>query len=207
MTAARRPDGARFPEVEGFILAGGASSRMGRDKALLEIAGAPLIVRTADLLGGLLVRVTVIAPTDRYTGLGLTMTSDLYPGVGTLGGVATALRRASAPWSLIMACDLPFVTKSWLEHFIPRALDSGADAVFPRRAMCALWSKRCEEPTARAIEAGTQKVKDALGELRVLELQEPEWRPFDAHGCLFMNVNTPKDFAVAKRILERTQPR
>ena len=74
-----------FEQVAGFILAGGQSSRMGCDKALLEIAGVPLLVRTARLLEPRVAGVTVIGPPERYAALGLRVVPDDRAGLGQIG--------------------------------------------------------------------------------------------------------------------------
>src|SRR5271156_5541718 len=101
-------------QVAGFILAGGASSRMGRDKALLELGGVPLIVRTARLVESVVGSATVVGDSAAFRALGLRTIADDWPGTGPLGGIATALRASSAPWSLVVACDLPDLTEAWL---------------------------------------------------------------------------------------------
>jgi molybdopterin-guanine dinucleotide biosynthesis protein A len=119
----------RFYQVAGFILAGGASTRMGQDKALLEVGGAPMLIRTARLLDPLVSRrggVTVIADPKRYEKLGLRLELDDRPGQGPLGGIVTALRLSPCPWSLIVGCDLPYLTGEWLEYLIGRAVASAA---------------------------------------------------------------------------------
>ncbi len=89
-----------FPNVEAFLLVGGKSSRMGRDKAFLELNGAPLIQRTANLLAPLVAKITLVtsatAPADskntnRYSTFGLPTVIDRWPNAGPLGGIATAL--------------------------------------------------------------------------------------------------------------------
>ena len=133
-------------QIAGFILAGGASSRMGRDKALLELGGVPLIVRTARLVESVVGAATVVGDSAAFRALGLRTIADDWPGAGPLGGIATALRASSAPWSLVVACDLPYLTKPWLEYAVARALASQADAVIPMNAtgtepLCALYNR------------------------------------------------------------------
>jgi molybdenum cofactor guanylyltransferase len=73
--------------IAAFVLAGGASRRMGRDKALLKLDGVPMIVRMARLAGPHVASVTVIGPPKRYASLGLCVVPDRWPGVGPLGGL------------------------------------------------------------------------------------------------------------------------
>jgi molybdopterin-guanine dinucleotide biosynthesis protein A len=133
--------------IAGFILAGGASSRMGREKALLEFGGVPLIVCTARLVASVAGSATVIGDSAVFRSLGMRTIADDWPGAGPLGGIATALRASRALWSLVVACDLPYLTRPWLEYAVARALASQADAVIPMNVsgtepLCALYHRR-----------------------------------------------------------------
>jgi molybdopterin-guanine dinucleotide biosynthesis protein A len=190
-------------QTAGFILAGGASSRMGRDKALLELGGEPLIVRTARLVESVVGPATVVGDSAAFRALGLRTIADDWPGAGPLGGIATALRAASAPWSLVVACDLPYLTKPWLEYAVARALASEADAVVPKSAtgtepLCALYHQRAEPGIRGALTLGNKKVKDAVENLRVEIIEPAEWKAFDSEGHLFKNMNSPEDYEEAR---------
>jgi len=107
---------------------------MGRDKALLAIAGEPLVVRVARLVESAVGEVTVVGKPELYKPLKLNAVNDDWPSAGPLGGIATALGTSKVPWSLIVACDLPYLTRSWLNYVVARALASQADAVLPMNA-------------------------------------------------------------------------
>ncbi len=199
---------AQFHEVGGFILAGGASSRMGRDKALLVFGGVPLIVRAAQLLEPLVEHPTVIAPTGRYHELGLRVVPDDHVGFGPLGGIATALRLAESPWNLIVGCDLPYLTAEWLSFLIERAAASTADAVLPENErglepLCAMYQKRGEASVRAALERGVRKVTTGLAGLAVLTLAPSEWKGFDSEGRLFKNINTLEDYEESRAAFGR----
>jgi molybdopterin-guanine dinucleotide biosynthesis protein A len=196
--------------IAGFILAGGESSRMGVDKGLLEIAGEPMIVRAARLLESVVNPPTIVVGTpEKYEGLGLQAIVDDWPGCGPLGGIATALSASDAEWNLIVACDLPYLTREWLEYLLQRARDSDAEAVVPMNLtpekkrgaepLCAVYHKGCEPALRRALERGVRKVTDGLAELRVEVIEPAAWKGFDSEGFLFKNVNTPADYEQAKR--------
>src|ERR1700683_2592733 len=93
-------------QIAGFVLAGGKSSRMGSDKASLEIAGASLIARAVRLLESVTGNPTIIASRSRYSSLGALVVADDWPDSGPLGGIATVLRESKAPPNLIIACVL-----------------------------------------------------------------------------------------------------
>jgi molybdenum cofactor guanylyltransferase len=190
-------------QIAAFILAGGESSRMGRDKALLELGGMPLILRTARLVEAAAGPPAVIGNPEAYEPLGLRLIADDWPGAGPLGGIATALRASDAPWSLVVACDLPYLTRDWLEYLIARALASQMDAVVPMNALgaeplCAIYHKRAEPAISSALERGTRKVTDGLKDVRIEAIAPTEWKAFDSEGLLFKNMNSPEDYEEAR---------
>jgi molybdenum cofactor guanylyltransferase len=195
--------------VGGFILAGGESSRMGVDKGLLEIAAEPMIVWAARLVESVVGAPPVVVGTpEKYRGLGLRAIADDRPGCGPLGGIATALRASDAEWNLIVACDLPYLTRAWLEYLLRRARDSDAEALVAMNLtpankrgaepLCAVYHKGGEPAIRRALEQGVRKVTDGLAELRVELIEPAKWKGFDSDGLLFKNVNTPADYEEAK---------
>jgi len=199
-------------QIAGFILAGGESTRMGRDKALLELDGAALVVRTARLVETVSGTMTIVGAPESLGGLGFTVLADDWPGAGPLGGIATALHASNASWNLIVACDLPYLTKAWLEHIVARALASAADAVLPMNErgaepLCAMYQKKCEPVIRAALERGTRKVTDGLAGLRVEPIAPSEWKAFDSDGLLFKNMNSPVDYEEAKEKVGRRAER
>jgi len=197
-------------QVSAFILAGGESSRMGRDKARLELGGVPLILRIAKLVESVVGAPAVIGNPEAYGEFDLRAIADDWPGAGPLGGIATALHAAAAPWSLIVATDLPYLTREWLEYLIARSVASSADAVLPMNArgaepLCAMYHQRAEPAIRKALERGTRKVTDGLLDVRVETIAPDEWKGFDSEGLLFKNMNSPEDYEEAKaRLSERT---
>lgn len=197
--------------MAGWVLAGGASARMGRAKALLEIGGVPFVVRTARLVESVAGSATVIGNPGAYQPLGLSAIGDDRPGAGPLGAIATALRASDAPWNLIVACDLPYLTREWLEYVVQRALASPADAVLPMNTrgaepLCAAYHKRGEAAIRAALERGVRKVTDGLKDLRVDTIEPAEWKAFDSDGLLFKNMNSPEDYEEAKARLDASAP-
>jgi len=190
---------ARIENVGGFILAGGASSRMGRDKAFIEMEGEPLVARAARLLEPFTGKPTVIGPPERFAPLGLLAIRDDHPGFGPLGGISTALGAATHPWNLMIGCDLPFLTQDWLEYLIRRALESQAEAVLPLNSqgaepLCAMYHRRAGEAISAALKRGVRKITQGLAGLVIVNLAPEEWKPFDSSGLLFKNINTPDDY-------------
>jgi molybdopterin-guanine dinucleotide biosynthesis protein A len=179
---------------------------MGRAKALLDFGGAPLVLHTARLVDSVAGSVTVVGESAAIRELGLSTVADDWPGAGPLGGIATALRASDAQWSLVVACDLPYLTKAWLEFLIVRGLASEADAVLAMNTrgaepLSSLYHKRAELAIRAALTAGIRKVTDALENLRIEVIEPAEWKRFDSDGYLFKNMNSPEDYEEARERL------
>lgn len=195
--------------VAAYILAGGRSSRMGTDKALLEIGGRTLLHRACGLAAEAGLGVTVVGAPAKYEGRGgpgVRVIEDRLPAAGPLAGIDAALLDTSAPWNLILGCDLPFLNVEWLSFLVQRAQGSSAGAIVPLNTggpepLCAVYSLRCQPIVAAALDRGVRKVTDIYTELQIDYLQPADWKPFDLHGLLFKNVNTPQDY----ESLTRTQ--
>ncbi|MGH9773463.1 MAG: molybdenum cofactor guanylyltransferase [Candidatus Acidiferrales bacterium] len=193
----------RFEHAAAFILAGGASTRMGRDKALLEIGGQPMLLHVAKIVEPLVGSPEVIGAPERYSHLGLRVSADDFPGCGPLGGIATALGHSQREWILVLGCDLPHLTPAWLEYLIKRAGASRAGALIPMsdtgyEPLCAMYSKRAEAAMVRALGAGVRKVMLGLAEVEVTTIAPGESNKFDSDGRLFKNINSPADYEEAR---------
>ncbi|HEY8393934.1 MAG TPA: molybdenum cofactor guanylyltransferase [Thermaerobacter sp.] len=103
--------------ITGVILAGGHSRRMGRDKALLDLGGRPMIARVAEALGRVCAEVLVVdRDPDRYAFLGLPVVLDRKPGFGALSGLHAGLLALPRPYGLFVACDMPFLQPALLRY-------------------------------------------------------------------------------------------
>jgi molybdopterin-guanine dinucleotide biosynthesis protein A len=198
--------------VRGYVLAGGGSTRFGRDKALVEMAGSPMLLRMSALLREITNQVNVIAAPDKYAALGITGVGDRWEGQGPLAGIITALLTtketgSEAQWNLIVGCDMPFLTQEWLAHLVVRALASTAEVVTPQSAqglepLCACWRTAAAGKLQTAFDEGVRKITQAMKHLHMEVLDEADWKRFDATGRLFWNMNTAADYDEAKRIWE-----
>ena len=207
------------PSVAAFILAGGASSRMGRNKSLMKIAGEPLIVRTARLLQPLVSCVTVIGPAGLHRKVGLPTMPDKIPGMrkvasyqGPLAGIVTALAVTSSPRNFILACDLPYLTAEWIELLLSRAENSNAKAFVPRtpeglEPLAAVYRREAYAPLAEAFRKGIRKVTDALALIPVETIALQDFGALGQNGLTLKNMNTPEDFKAAEEWWSLREPR
>ncbi|MGB6200744.1 MAG: molybdenum cofactor guanylyltransferase [Candidatus Acidiferrales bacterium] len=204
----------RHRQVAGFILAGGTSSRMGRDKGLLEFDDVPLLLHTARLLESLVAEVTVVGSARRYAALGVRVIADEAAagkraragasrnGCGPLAGIAAALSATRFRWNLIVACDMPYLSVEWLDWLLSRAVRSSGQAVVPRSVyglepLAAVYRRECATPIATTLARGVRKVTDALDDLRLDLVYPRDWRHLDSAGLVLKNMNAPRDYEEA----------
>jgi len=210
-----REDMKRYDQVSAFILSGGASSRMGKAKGLLEFGGQLLILRIARMLEPLVSAVTAVGSAERYAGLGLHVIEDQQFGsseesrrtAGPLAGIASALTATRTDWNLILACDLPYLTAEWVDWLLARATVSTQQIIMPHTAgglepLAAVYRRECAAPIIAALYRGVRKVTDATEQFGVEFVAERDWRHIDPHGRVLRNMNAPEDYEEARKWLE-----
>lgn len=197
------------PAVSIVIQAGGRSSRMGRDKALVPLAGKPLIAHVIERVGGLSddLLITTNRPDD-YAFLGLPMASDAEPGAGALPGLQTALTAARGELVLLVACDMPFLDRDLLAYQL--SLAPGADVVVARWAdrlqpMHAVYRRDvCATAVANALAADQRRMISWFSGVRVHEVTPDVVARFSPDGRTFFNVNTPEELQAAEDLMRET---
>jgi molybdopterin-guanine dinucleotide biosynthesis protein A len=188
------------------IQAGGRSSRMGSDKALVLLGGKTMIEHVLARVAGLGDEIIITTNNPGELGrFGLPLVADPIPGAGALFGLQTALAAAHESHVLLAACDMPFLQRPLLERLI--ALAPRADVVVPRiegrfEPLLAVYARTpCLEAVQRAIDAGERRMISFFPQVEVLALDEEQLRPFDPHQTSFFNVNTPEDLRRAEEML------
>jgi molybdopterin-guanine dinucleotide biosynthesis protein A len=192
---------AREP-VSAAILCGGAGRRLGgADKGQLMVAGRSILDRLLDALRPLTPHVMII----NRDGLGATPPGvrrlpDLVADSGVLGGIYTALEHSPTDRVIVVACDMPFVSTTFLDWLSRYAED--ADVVVPRdrdgrHPICGVFHRRVASALKARIDARRLRVDEALAALDVREVGADAIAPFDTDGHLLLNVNTPEEYAQA----------
>ena len=193
------------------ISAGGKSSRMGTDKAFVNILGKPLIEHMIERVADVGQEETILI-TNRladYAHLTLPMYKDVLPDKGSLGGIYTALSASASLYTLVIACDLPFVSPALLRYMLDLCAGDVFDVIVPRTAgypegLHAIYSQACLVPIRARLDADQLKVTGFYPQVRVRYLDEAETQPIDPLGLSFFNVNTPEDLAQAQVIAAQT---
>jgi molybdopterin-guanine dinucleotide biosynthesis protein A len=194
------------------IQAGGQSSRMGEDKALKLFLGRPLIERVIERLAPIAdeMIVTTNRPAEygflnhALSPLQIHLITDLKPGRGALGGLYTAVASAAHPFVAVVACDMPFASKKFLESACRQMVKREADVVIFKgkegyEPLHALYRREtCLPAMESAIAADQWKVTSWFSKVKIDEVTVDEVKSLDPSGLCFWNLNTPEEFAQAE---------
>lgn len=190
--------------IEGFILVGGASSRMGTDKARLEMNGLEFVERIAGALACVTERVSVVGAREESAVWQLPVVPDVYTKWGALGGLHAALAACRAPWAAVVACDLPLVTGELFARLAARC--ANFDAVVPvqpdgrPQPLCALYRVApCLGRAEELIASGERRPRALLRGVRTRWVEVAELADLEGAPLFFTNVNTPEDYARARK--------
>jgi len=200
--------------LSALILAGGLGSRMGTDKGLAQLGGAPLVRHIGDVLSGVADEV-VVSVAHGKAGLYSEILGDLFryvedkdEGVGPLEGLVQGLRFARGDYVIVSPCDTPFLRKAVCESVIRSAM--GRDGSVPMTGRtyleplhAAYRRGRCAEVFGTALSKGGRAPQEAFRGLDLVFLREEEVRGLDPDLLSFWNINSPEDLRKAESQLAR----
>jgi molybdopterin-guanine dinucleotide biosynthesis protein A len=184
-------------DVSGVILSGGENTRMGMNKAFIEIKGKRIIDWIVELLNALFPEVIIVTNTPLdYAYLNARIAVDIIPHKSSLGGIYTGLFYSTHPHSLVVACDMPFLKKEVIEYLVEKI--DNHDVVIPHlndglHPLLAIYSRRCLPFIERLIEKDDLKIIHFFKRVRVREVKEGEIIQLDPQLSSFLNINTPED--------------
>ena len=190
-----------LPDLTGLLIAGGASTRMGTDKAELEVDGEPLAHRLAGVLGSVCATVLVASGDGaRLEWLGLPQIVDIAPEAGPLAGLIAGLEAAPTPLVAVLAVDMPKASEAVFRLLADRA--AGHDAAVPRtgdglQPLHAVYAASAAEALRRAFEGGERRVRNAVETLDTVVVEADDWAAADPTGLFARNVNRPADLDTA----------
>ena len=205
----------------GFVLAGGRSSRMGEEKALLELEGRPLIAHALDVLRGAGLTPQIAGARGDLSEFA-PIVADERADCGPLGGVVSALAQTAEDWAVFVSVDMPLMAPELVTYLIRDAQMTGAavtlvsvsgfaetfPAVVRRETLPALWEglERGDGGCFRAFEAAAHQRGEKMRVLAA-EVLAQGGQVTDARGLWpyewFLNVNTPEDLSSASAALGR----
>ena len=184
-------------KAAGFLLCGGRSSRMGRDKALLLLNGEPLVQRGLRTLQEVCTEVAIAGAAQDLSSFGRVIPDEVAD-CGPLGGIVSAMEQSSSEWNLFLSVDSPFVPAAALIRLLVIAASFPSIGVMARAAgvlqpLCAVYSRKALPILREELAVGRWKVTQAIataGEYKIVDFAEESW---------FRNLNTPEEFAEAVR--------
>jgi molybdopterin-guanine dinucleotide biosynthesis protein A len=188
-------------DCTGVVLAGGQSRRMGQNKAALKIGGQPLLRRVVGRLQAALPAVLVVGPDFLRTLVSdVPVISDRMPGLGPLGGLATALRAIATPRAFVVACDMPLLAPALVRTMaVLAAMPPHVDALLLRSEhgleyLHAVYAVTCLPLAERELASPDRSLKRLVRQLCVRELSADEVQHYDPRGLSAFNANTPDEW-------------
>jgi molybdopterin-guanine dinucleotide biosynthesis protein A len=189
-----------------IILAGGKSSRLGRNKALQVIEGKSLIQWVVDHLAILTTEIIIATAHGEAipcsSAVRIKTVGDIYPGKGPLGGIHSGLIASSSSWAIVVGCDTPFLSIGLLEYMTQVLADS--DVALPRigefvEPLCAVYSKNCVAPIQELLEQDERQIRKLFTMVKVRYIEEDKINRFDPEHLSFFNINSQDDLDRARK--------
>ena len=182
--------------VTGIVLAGGASSRMGKDKGLCDFKGKPLVSYAIDILQPLCDNIIISSNNiNDYQRFGLPVYEDIYKNIGPIGGIYTCLKKSSTIANLVVSCDTPFLISSVLKFVLENS--DNYDVVAPKHGksfyepLAAYYSKSIVNLIEESINAKDYKLINFFDKIRFLGLNVGGIEGYT--DSIFKNLNSPED--------------
>jgi molybdopterin-guanine dinucleotide biosynthesis protein A len=181
--------------TNGYILAGGKSSRMGTDKGLLLFEGKPMIQYVIEQMQPIFDKLVIVANNPEYAKFGLEVIPDLIKDIGPAGGIYTALHHSEAKLNFMVSCDMPFVTQEAIA-FIVKNADENQIVLLENQGklepLFGLYAKDCEAVWLQLIQQKTIKLQDMVSyfKLKIIPIENNEIFT----SSFFKNINTKEDF-------------
>jgi molybdopterin molybdotransferase len=196
-------------DVSFIILAGGKSTRLGRNKVVEKIGNQSLIERVLSSLSTFDREVIVVIAGDsslpELTGYPkLKIVRDIYPGKGSLGGIYTGLVSSNSLYNVVVACDMPFLNLDLIRYMT--GITDGVDAVVPKRLnniepLHAVYSKNCIHSIEGLLDQNRLSILELFPLIKVRYLESSEINQFDFNNLSFFNINTESDLNIGKELI------
>lgn len=181
--------------INAYILAGGKSSRMGRDKGLMLFKGKPLIQYVIEQLIPAVKNIVLVANNPDYKDFGLEVIGDYIKDIGPAGGIYTALKHTDASYNFIVGCDMPFVTTAAVEFIIQSSFQSQVTLPVYHQTiepLCGIYAKECLTKWHELVLQNIIKLNDMITYFKLQKLNMDNNELFSEK--LFQNINTQHDF-------------
>ncbi len=190
-------------DLTAFLLAGGKSTRMGRDKAFLPWADGTLLSHSLKLLAALTPNVRIVGDRQKFTSFGRVV-EDIYRDRGPLGGIHAALSSTMTDLNLMLAVDLPLIELNFLQFIFALARDTDAVVIVPRvdgvsQPLCAVYRRDFVQVAEQALQAGRNKIDALFSKVKVRMIENDELTGAGFSASMFCNLNTPEEWQEEQR--------
>jgi molybdopterin-guanine dinucleotide biosynthesis protein A len=179
--------------MNGYVLAGGKSSRMGQDKGLMPFGNHALVEYSIFALRGLVDHLFLVTANTDYERFNLPLVVDTIKDLGPAGGILTALQHTDSELNIVLSCDMPFMQSRWIKNLLEQRNDATI-CIYTHdgfiEPMCGVYSKKALPSWQTAVQSGTRKLE------YLLEKCDAHYVPFLGDGEMspFANLNTPEAF-------------
>lgn len=196
-----------IPGITGVILAGGSSSRMQSNKALLPAVGGRFIEVIYRQMQALFTEVILVTNTpEQYPFIPCRMVADQFPGRGPLAGIHAGLLQSAHPRIMVVACDMPYLNAGTIRHLCTQPIN--AEVIIPEsnnglEPLHALYATSCLPAIEAALVAGKKRIISFFDEVAVHRVNVAEIADLDPDGTGFWNINTPEDYYRLRQGKER----
>ena len=200
-------------EASAIILAGGRSLRLGYNKVLEIVGDKSLLEGVISCVSSLSSEIIVVATEEQVIPQfadypDLQVVTDIYPGKGPLGGIYTGLKTSTSACNLVVAADMPFLSKALLDYML--GLVDSVDLVAPRvggqvEPLHAVYMRSCLTAIERMMKEGELGVHKLFSRLNVRYVEADEISRFDPEQRSFFNVNTEGDLRLARQLVGRSR--
>ncbi len=195
-------------EAAAIILAGGKSTRMGQNKALVRVKKHRMLEAIIRTLSGRFAEILVSANDNSYDDLNLRTVTDIFPGSGPLGGIHAGLKASGYNVNFVVACDMPFTDPGMAAYMVRQA--EGYDAVVPRigeyyQPLFAVYTKNCLGAIETQLTNKMYKIISFYPLVKIRYMGLDEISKFGDPDRMFFNVNTPHDLETAKAMAWREE--
>jgi molybdopterin-guanine dinucleotide biosynthesis protein A len=185
-----------------FVLAGGQSTRMGADKAFVQLEGRTLLAHALALAKSVTSDVRIVGSAEKFAAFG-EVVEDEFPQHGPLAGIHAALRASSSELNLMLAVDMPFVEVLFLEYlFQEAARHESVMVTIPRAAgawqtLCAVYRKPFANLAEQALRQGKNKIDPLFRDIEMRIVDEHELTQQNFFPEMFRNLNTLEELKQA----------
>ncbi len=195
-----------FADISAFVVAGGKSSRMGRDKAFIELEGRSLLQRVLTLAQAVSDKIAIVGDPEKFASFA-PVVPDVFVAAGPLGGIHAALQTTTTDLNLVLAVDMPFLDVAFVHYLVEQARTSSEWVLVPSvegrlQPLCALYQRGFAAIAETALRAGRNKIDALFAQVPTRILDESQWTPLGFSPAIFRNLNTPDDL---QQVLKKSE--